>query len=252
MTARNVALVVGGTGGLGRAVCKAFVEQGYSVAFTCHSRVERAQELAAELESYGTQCRYWALDLTDFSAVEARLEEVRSTFGRIDALVYAAGPKITIDYFSRLDPEVAARVIQQDVLGFFNLARAALPLLKEQSGGSITAITTTQGGNVEVRGSLSAAPKAAIESMIRTIAKEEAKLGIRANCIRAGWADIGLGAELLSESLSEKAQRAIQSAIPMRRFGLPEEIAEAVVFLASERASFITGVAMAADGGQHL
>lgn len=251
MFGSGVALVAGGTGGLGRAVCKALAAHGSPVAFTYHSSQTAARELADELAAAGTDARHWALDLRDHAATEACVAGIRAAFGRIHSVVYAAGPKITIDYFSRLDPQIVSRVIQQDVLGFFNLAHASLPILK-QGGGSITAITTTQGGNVEVRGSLSAAPKAAIESMIRTIAKEEAAHGVRANALRAGWVDIGLGADLLSTQLSPKAREAIHAAIPMRRFGTPGEIGEAVAFLASDRASFITGVALAADGGQHL
>lgn len=252
MFSKGVALVVGGTGGLGRAVCKAFVAQGSAVAFTYHRSAEAAHELVQEIAQLGGEARPWSLDLTDYDATAARIEEIRQAFGRIHSVVYAAGPKITVDYFSRLDPQTASRVIQQDVLGFFNLARASLPILKQDGGGSITAVTTTQGGNVEIRGSLSAAPKAAIESMIRTIAKEEARNGIRANALRAGWVDVGIGADLMSTQLSEKAREAIHSAIPMRRFGTPAEIGEAVAFLASSHASFITGVSLAADGGQHL
>jgi NAD(P)-dependent dehydrogenase (short-subunit alcohol dehydrogenase family) len=222
------------------------------VAFTYNRSIDAAESLKARIEQTGVKASHWPMDLTDYAGTAAQLEKIHRAFGRIHSVVYAAGPKITVDYVCRLDPEVAARVIQQDVIGFFHLARASLPILKNDGGGSITAITTTQGGNVEVRGALSASPKAAIESMIRTIAKEEARNNIRANALRAGWVDIGLGADLLSTQLSEKAQDAIHAAIPMRRFGTPEEIGEAVAFLASTSAGFITGVSLAADGGQHL
>lgn len=253
MFSEGVALVVGGTGGLGRAVCEVLAKRGSSVTFTYHRNEAAALDLARSLSDNGAECRCWPLDLSDFSLTESRLNEIKAAYGRIHSVIYAAGPKIVVDYVSRHDPQTAARIIQQDVIGFFHLARATLPLFKAQGGGgSLTAITTTQGGNVEIRGALSAAPKAAIESLTRTIAKEEARNRIRANCVRAGWADIGLGGELLAGPLSEKAQQAILSAIPMHRFGTPQEIAEAVVFLASNRASFITGISIAADGGQHL
>ena len=253
MFSSGVALVVGGTGGLGRATCELFARSGSPVAFTFLSNRERATALEQQLSTLCADVRAWPLDLSSFEETEARLLEVQRVYGRIHSVVYAAGPKIVVDYVSRHDPATAARIIQQDVIGFFHLARAALPLFKLQGGGSLTAITTTQGGNVEVRGSLSASPKAAIESMTRTIAKEEARFGIRANCVRAGWAaDEGLGMELMENALSEKARANVLAAIPMRRLARPVEIAEAVVFLASDRASFITGISMAADGGQHL
>lgn len=252
MFAEGVALVVGGTGGFGQAVCAAFGQAASPVAFTYRSRADAAERVSASLAESGVAARHWQLDLADFAQVEARLAEIGVAYGRIHSVVYAAGPKIVVDSVSRLDPVAVARIIQDDVMGFFHLARAALPLFKAQGGGSLTAITTTQASHVEIRGSLSAAPKAAVESLIRTIAKEEARNGIRANSVRAGWADTGHGAELLSTKLSEKARQAIMGSIPMCRFGLPDEIAQAVLFLASERASFITGVAIAADGGQHL
>lgn len=248
----GAALIVGGTGGFGQAVCAAFAQAGSPVAFTFRSRANEARDLATRLHADGAKVRMWQLDLSDFSQVEARLADVRTWAGRIHSVVYAAGPKIVVDLVSRFDPETVARVIHEDVMGFFHLARATLPLFKAQGGGSLTAITTTQASHVEIRGALSAAPKAAVEALIRAIAKEEARNGIRANSVRAGWADTGHGAELLSGTLSDKARQAILGSIPMSRFGLPDEIAQVVLFLASERASFVTGVAMAADGGQHL
>lgn len=248
----GVALIVGGTGGFGQAVCAAFARAGTQVAFTYRSRVEAAQRVAAALAADGLAVRHWPLDLADFAGVETRLVEIQAAMGPIHSVVYAAGPKIEVGPVSKLDPLTVARVMQEDVMGFFHLARASLPMFRAQGFGSLTAITTTQASHVEIRGSLSAAPKAAVESLIRTIAKEEARNGIRANSVRAGWADTGHGAELLSGKLSDKAREAILGSIPMNRFGLPDEIAQAVLFLASERASFITGVAIAADGGQHL
>lgn len=248
----GAALVVGGTGGLGQAICRGFAREGSPVVFTWRSRADAAEKLCAELTGQGVAARHEQLELSDFAQVETCLQRIQAAIGRIHSVVYAAGPKITIDYFSRLDPKTVASVINDDVLGFFHLSRAALPLLKAQGSGAITALTTTQASHVEVRGALSAAPKAAIEAMVRTIAREEARSGIRANAVRAGWADTGLGAEALSNRLSDKAKQMILSAIPMNRFGLPDEIAQAVVFLSSARASFVTGASLAVDGGQHL
>ncbi|MGQ0698420.1 MAG: SDR family NAD(P)-dependent oxidoreductase [Panacagrimonas sp.] len=252
MFREGVALIVGGTGGFGQAVCAAFARAGAALAFTYRSRAEAAQQVAAALAADGLASLHWQLDLADFAQIEARLAEIQAAMGPIHSVVYAAGPKIGVGPVAKLDPVTVARVMNEDVMGFFHLARAALPMFKAQGYGSLTAITTTQASHVEIRGSLSAAPKAAVESLIRTIAKEEARNGIRANSVRAGWADTGHGAELLSNKLSDKARQAIMSSIPMSRFGLPDEIAQAVLFLASDRASFITGVAVAADGGQHL
>lgn len=252
MFREGVALVVGGTGGFGKAVCAAFARAGAKLVFTYRSRVDAAQRVTDMLEADGLLARHWPLDLADFAQVETRLAEIQAAMGTIHSVIYAAGPKIEVGAVAKLDPATVNRVMQEDVMGFFHLARASLPMFKAQGYGSLTAITTTQASHVELRGALSAAPKAAVESLIRTIAKEEARHGIRANSVRAGWADTGHGAELLSATLPEKARQAILGSIPMHRFGLPDEIAQAVLFLASERASFVTGAALSVDGGQHL
>lgn len=252
MFREGVALIVGGTGGFGQAVCAAFARASATVAFTYRSRVDAAQRVVDTLATDGLSARHWTLDLADFAQVETRLAEIQAAMGPIHSVIYAAGPKIEVGPVAKLDPATVNRVMQDDIMGFFHLARASLPVFKTQGYGSLTAITTTQASHVELRGSMSAAPKAAVESLIRTIAKEEARHGIRANSVRAGWADTGHGAELLSATLPDKARQAILGAIPMNRFGLPEEIAQAVLFLASERASFITGAALSVDGGQHL
>lgn len=248
----GAALIVGGSGGFGRAICAAFTRAGTPVALTYRSQAARADEVVSALAAEGLHAQRWQLDLADFAQVESRLAEIQAAMGPIHSVVYAAGPKIEVGPVSKLDPLAVARIMNEDVMGFFHLARASLPMFKLQGYGSLTAITTTQASHVEIRGALSASPKAAIESLIRTMAKEEARNGIRANSLRAGWADTGHGAELLSNQLSDKAKAAILGAIPMSRFGQPEEIAQAVLFLASERASFVTGVALTADGGQHL
>lgn len=252
MFREGVALIVGGTGGFGQAVCAAFARAGTRVAFTYRSRADAAQRVVDALAMEGLSTRHWPMDLADFGQVETRLAEIQAAMGAIHSVIYAAGPKIEVGPVAKLDPATVNRVMQEDVMGFFHLARASLPVFKAQGYGSLTAITTTQASHVELRGSLSAAPKAAVESLIRAIAKEEARHGIRANSVRAGWADTGHGAELLSATLPDKAKQAILGSIPMNRFGLPEEIAQAVLFLASERASFVTGAALSVDGGQHL
>jgi len=144
------------------------------------------------------------------------------------------------------------RVFALDTHGCFNLVQAAVPLLTQQGGGSLVAVTTVQFTRPELRGVLSAAPKGAVEMLFRAVAAESARFGIRANTVRAGWIDAGMTDSGIGGQMSEEALRASLARIPMARMGRPRDIAEAVVFLTSQRASYITGTALTVDGGMSL
>lgn len=221
---KGAVVVAGGTGGFGQAICEAFVRAGSPLAFTFHSRQQAASELEARLSALGPQVRCWSLDLADAAQCEERLADIEQRFGGIHSIVYAAGPRIGMDYVSRLSPPHVAQVLPLDVCGFFHLAHAAIPLLKRNGGGSITAITTTQLQRVELRGSMSAVPKVAIEAFVRAIAREEARYRIRANSVRAGWTDVGLGAEALSSRLSDAAREAIFLQFRCGGWGVPRRL----------------------------
>jgi NAD(P)-dependent dehydrogenase (short-subunit alcohol dehydrogenase family) len=175
--------------------------------------------------------------------------QLRDTAGPIAAAVYAAGPSCNFDFVSRVPIEEWRRVIEMDVLGCVALAQSVIPHLRETNG-SFTALSTYQARKIEVRGSLSSVPKAAIERLVQAIAREEARYHVRANAVRAGWINAGGGARLTRENQARLAEKL--SDIPLRRLGEPCELADAVSFLASRRASFITGVALTVDGGESL
>jgi NAD(P)-dependent dehydrogenase (short-subunit alcohol dehydrogenase family) len=124
--------------------------------------------------------------------------------------------------------------------------------LKDQRGGSLTAVTTTQFARHVPMSVLSSAPKAAIESMMQVVAKEYGRFGIRANCVRSGWLAGGKFADGMGGQVQEKAMQAIVAQIPMGALGAPADVAAAVTFLSSKQASYITGDSLTVDGGWRL
>lgn len=248
----GVALVIGGSGGIGAAITEVFAKRGTDVAFTYLSKVERAEKVEARVSAHGREVSKFQLSLEDDAGIEKLLQALKEKYGKIHSIVYASGPSIKVGYVSKITKEDWERVFRQDTQACFNLLRLSLPVLKAQGGGSLTAITTTQFHRPELMGVLSAAPKAAIEMTFRAVAKESAQFGIRANIVRSGWVDAGMVDGSLDGQLQGKHFDALLAQIPMNRFASPYEVAEAAVFMASNRASFITGMSITADGGMHL
>lgn len=248
----GVVVVVGGSGGIGSAITRAFVARGVDTVFTYHGNEARAQKLLASLGDAQARVEARQLALEVEGAASAFLIGLVERYGRLIGIVYAAGPMIKVGYVAKLAPAEWQRVFSLDTHACFNLVHAALPILGKQGGGSLVAISTDQLARPEPRGVLSAAPKGAIEMLFRAVAVESAKFGIRANTVRPGWIDAGMTDTGIGGQMSEEAMKASLARIPMGRMGTPRDVAEAVVFLTSERASYITGIAIPVDGGMQL
>ncbi|MFF2028026.1 SDR family NAD(P)-dependent oxidoreductase, partial [Streptomyces sp. NPDC058171] len=164
-------------------------------------------------------------------------------------VVYAAGPHVPMTHLSKVTPEQFRNQLDNDAAAFFNLIHPALPLLRE-SRGNIVAVTTAATRRFPVRDGLSSSPKGAVESVVRALAAEEGRFGLRANCVGPGMLTDGMAARLIeSGDLDERALDITRRNIPLRRFGDADDIAEAVAFLASDRADFISGQTLDVDGG---
>ena len=248
----GVAVVAGGSGGIGAAIVEAFAREGWSVVFTYHQNAQVARYVQKACEPYAVVVEYHQLALQHERATRKFFAEVREKYAAVRSVVYAAGPGISIDFAGELSLDDWKNTFEQDTHACFNLVQSALPMLKESGGGSITAVTTTQATRHLPKSVLSSAPKAAIESLLEVVARENGRYGIRANSIRAGWLEAGKLDRGLDGQMDESAIEAISSQVPLGYLGAPEDIANAVVFLSSEKGRYITGANLVVDGGWQL
>lgn len=241
--------VLGGSGGLGGAICHAFARAGIPVAFSYHANTDATRSLAQSLSGEGVDAASYQLDAADRDAVTRVLDEAAERMGGLHSIVYAGGPRFTPCFFGQTETETWRTWLEQDILAAINLAQAGLPYLRK-SRGAFAALSTYQGNMIEIRGSVSSISKAAIDRMVAAIAKEEGRYGVRANSLRCGWITSDTNRRLFEEMPDLK--RSKFRAIPLGRLGEPEEIGQAILFLCSRRAGFITGVTLTADGGESL
>lgn len=244
---QGAALVLGGSGGLGAAIAEMLSERGSAVAFTYRhgsSRVGRLLALRADPPPRG-----YRLDLADAAACAETVTAVAGDFGGVHTLVYAAGPHVPMAYLSTVSPERFSAQMNGDAVAFFNALQPCLPYLRAAKG-SVVAVTTAATRRYPARDGLSAAPKGAVEALVRALAAEEGRFGVRANCVGPGMLTDGMAQRLIeSGDLGERALGAARANIPLGRFGTAADIAEAACFLASHRAGYISGQKLDVDGG---
>lgn len=245
----GAAVVTGGSGAIGAAVCRRLAARGANVALTYHSRRDAADAVVESGRGGVGELAAWAVDLADSEAAKRFADEVRERFGSVHTLIHAAGPHVPQIHLSRVAPAQLRRALDEEVGAFFNIVHPLLPSLRETAG-AIVAVTTVAIRRFPIRDGLSAGPKGAVESLVRALAAEEGRFGVRANCVGPGILRDGIAARLLeSGEMDQRDLAAATSRIPLRRLGTADEVAEAVVFLASPLADYITGQMLDVDGG---
>ena len=243
----GVAVVIAGSGFVGREVCRRLAECGSDVALTYHANSAAAAEAAKDVVTRGRKAEIAQLDITDTEAVKTLFDNVAERWGRIHSVIVAAGANIRLAYFSEIGPDEWLDAVHTDLFGFFNIAKAALPHLRAH-GGSITGVTTAANAYYSPKDILSTAPKSGVEAVIKAIAREEGRAGIRANSVGIGVLDGGITGRFWP-TLSTEFQDSMRTGNPLRRMGHPREIGDVIVFLASNRASYVTGQRLIVDGG---
>jgi 3-oxoacyl-[acyl-carrier protein] reductase len=243
---QGAAVVVGASGGLGEAIARMLAARGSAVAATYRTP---GSLRVANLLGLGPAISDYQLDLGDADACRTTIADVVRDFGGVHTLVYAAGPHVPMLHLSRVTPEQYRRQLLDDAVAYFNVVHAALPHLREAHG-NIVAVTTAATTRFPVRDGLSAGPKGAVEATTWGLAAEEGRFGVRANCVGPGMLTDGMAERLIaSGDLDERALEVTRGNIPLRRFGTADDIAEAVCFLASDAANFISGQKIDVDGG---
>lgn len=248
----GAALVVGGSGGVGRAIVTALARAGSDVALTYRSNRAAADEVADEVRGLGREAQTLEADATKPGSLARAVREAISARRRLHTIVNAAGSSIPMRFIHDVTPELFREVMEADALGFFELVHAALPHLRDQGGGSFVAVSSVGLARYPARDVLSVAPKATIEVLIKGIAREEGRYGIRANSVGLGVIEAGMFERLKKTDFSAEWVEAAKRNTALRRFGTAEEVADTVVFLASKRASYVTGQTIQLDGGYSI
>jgi meso-butanediol dehydrogenase / (S,S)-butanediol dehydrogenase / diacetyl reductase len=243
----RVLLVSGGGHGIGRCVAQRLGSEGAQVAVV-DLRLPAAQETAHLLAESGVPAQAYEADCSDWSAVESTVAAVVERFGRIDVLHSNAGVLLpgsvenqTLDTWDR--------TFAVNVKAMFLLAKAVIPGMMVQGGGVIVNTASTSGIVGEEGLSAYCASKAAVINLTRQMAVDYARHNVRVNCVCPGWTDTGFNDPVLEGVSDEELAQLVDTFVPLKRQGRPDEIAACVAFLASDDAALVNGHALVADGG---
>ncbi|MBT9177380.1 MAG: 3-oxoacyl-(acyl-carrier-protein) reductase [Firmicutes bacterium] len=242
----KVALVTGGTGGIGRALCRELAQDGFAVVVHYNSDATQADGLVQELNARGAEAFAVTGDVASETEVEAMFAEIIRRFSRIDVVVNNAG--ITRDALVlRMKLADWQRVIDVNLTGAFLVSRAAAKAMIKQRSGKIINIASVVGLCGNAGQANYASSKAGLVGLTKSLAKELASRGVTCNAVAPGFIETSMTAVL-----PEDVRNELLKSIPLRRSGTPEDVAAAVGFLAGPKADYITGQVLSVDGGMNI
>jgi len=242
----KVAIVTGGSRGIGRAIALDLASNGADVAFTYRARADAAAEVVEKASSTGRKVKAYQCDSASFSNVEKTIEAILAEFGKIDILVNNAG--INRDAVSwKMSEEQWDTVLQTNLKGYFNYVRFVAPVMREQKSGRIVNVTSINGLRGKFGQSNYSAAKAGVIGFTKALAKELGKYSITVNAVAPGLIET----DILKDA-PDKVREMALAEIVLGRIGSPEDVAHLVTFLCSEQARHITGEVIKVDGGQYI
>ena len=239
----KVAIITGGSRGIGKSICETFAQNGCNVAFTYNNSKESAEGLAKELNNSGVKAKAYKSDASSFDDATKLVEDVLDDFGKIDILVNNAGIKKD-NLLMRMEKSDFDSVINTNLSSVFNLTKASIKTFLKQRNGSIINISSVVGVKGNAGQSNYSASKAGIIGFSKSIALELGSRNIRSNVIAPGFIETDM-----TNSLSEDVINSWKESIPLKRGGNPSDVGNACVFLASDLSSYITGQTLHVDGG---
>jgi 3-oxoacyl-[acyl-carrier protein] reductase len=241
---KNV-IITGGSRGIGKGIAEVFAKHGANVAFTYNSSAEAANALAEELSKLGVKAKAYQSNAASFKEADQLVKDVAEDFGSIDILINNAG--ITKDnLLMRMSEEDFDKVIEVNLKSIFNMTKAIQRTMLKQRKGSIINMSSVVGVSGNAGQANYAASKAGIIGFSKSMAQELGSRNIRTNVIAPGFIETEM-----TEKLDEKVVEGWRQAIPLKRGGSPEDIANACVFLASDLSAYVTGQVLHVDGGMN-
>ncbi|KZE27334.1 3-oxoacyl-[acyl-carrier-protein] reductase [Crenobacter luteus] len=242
---KRIALVTGGMGGIGTAICKALADAGHTVV-TTYSKPGREEKWLADAKEQGYSFHAYQCDVADYDSCQALAAKVAAEVGPVDVLVNNAG--ITRDAtFKRLDKDGWDAVIKTNLDSVFNMCKGVVDGMVERGFGRIVNISSINGQKGQFGQTNYSAAKAGMHGFTMALAQEVAKKGVTVNTISPGY----IATEMVM-AVPEEVRNKIIAQIPVGRLGKPEEIANLVAYLASDLAGFMTGADLSINGGQHM
>lgn len=240
------ALVTGASRGIGLACAKRLAAEGFDIALNYASNDDRACAAAEEIRTYGVRCLTFKADTSDTAAVKAVFREIKKEFGKLDVLINNAGV-VDDAYLMMIRQDSLQRSLDVNIKGVINCAQQAALKMCSQKSGVIVNISSVSSRLATLGQTVYSATKGAVNSMTAVMAKELAPYGIRVNAVAPGFI-----ATDMVEKIPEELQKKYNEAVPMKRFGTPDEVASVVSALCSDSFSYMTGQVIVLDGGLSL